>query len=146
MGTKRRAFGVYPRVLPRLTEQKRGTLYLLARHFFDRFFDREALSPGGEPETNVVQLMGFLAVPSAFFIILCQPMVMVRWQLVAVRNFFVSFSMIVMGFVMVFEWDTLFPDRRDYQILTPLPTPAEDDFRRRRWRRSRSFSGSSCWT
>lgn len=98
-------------------------MYLLACHFFDRFFDREALSPGGEPETNVIQLMGFLAVPSAFFIILCQPMVLVRWELVAARNFFVSFSMIVMGFVMVFEWDALFPDRRDYQILTPLPIP-----------------------
>jgi hypothetical protein len=110
-------------VLPRLSELKRGTLYLLACHFFDRFFDTEALSPGGEPETNVVQLLGFLAVPSAFFIILCQPMVMVRWDLVAGRNFFVSFSMIVMGFVMVFEWDALFPDRRDYQILTPLPIP-----------------------
>ena len=50
-------------------------------------------------------------------------MVMVRWDLVAGRNFFVSYSMIVMGFVMVFEWDALFPDRRDYQILTPLPIP-----------------------
>ncbi len=110
-------------MLPRLTERKRGTIYLLACHFFDRFFDREALSPGGEPETNVIQLMGFLAVPTAFFILMCQPMVMVRWELVAGRNFFVSFSMIVMGFVMVFEWDALFPDRRDYQILTPLPIP-----------------------
>ena len=26
-----------------------------------------------------------------------------------------------MGFVMVFEWDALFPDRKDYLILTPLP-------------------------
>lgn len=31
--------------------------------------------------------------------------------------------MIVMGFVMVFEWDALFPDRRDYLILRPLPIP-----------------------
>jgi hypothetical protein len=31
--------------------------------------------------------------------------------------------MIVMGFIMVFEWDALFPDRRDYQILTPQPVP-----------------------
>lgn len=29
--------------------------------------------------------------------------------------------MLVMGFILVFEWDALFPDRRDYQILTPLP-------------------------
>src|ERR1035438_5791326 len=38
-----------------------------------------------------------------------------------IRCFFISFSMIVMVFVVVFEWDALFPDRRDYQILTPLP-------------------------
>ncbi|RPI08739.1 MAG: hypothetical protein EHM65_09970, partial [Acidobacteriales bacterium] len=101
--------------------QRRGTLHLLARHYFDRFFDREGLSPGGEPETNVVQLLGILAVPSGFFSILCMPMVLARWELVAVRNFFVSYSMIVVGFAMVFEWDALFPDRRDYQILTPLP-------------------------
>jgi hypothetical protein len=29
--------------------------------------------------------------------------------------------MVTMGFIVVFEWDALFPDRRDYQILTPLP-------------------------
>ena len=29
--------------------------------------------------------------------------------------------MTVMGFLMVFEWDALFPDRRDYQVLTPHP-------------------------
>jgi hypothetical protein len=29
--------------------------------------------------------------------------------------------MIVMGFVMVFEWNALSLDNRDYQILNPLP-------------------------
>jgi hypothetical protein len=29
--------------------------------------------------------------------------------------------MVVMGFITVFEWDALFPDRRDYQVLTPQP-------------------------
>jgi hypothetical protein len=38
-----------------------------------------------------------------------------------VRYIFLLYSMIVMGFIMVFEWDALFPDRRDYQVLTPLP-------------------------
>jgi hypothetical protein len=98
-----------------------GALGCLVRHFFARFFDTESLSPGADPETNVVQILGFLAVPSGFFILLCQPMLMVRWELISVRNFFVSFSMIAMGFIMVFEWDALFPDKRDYQILTPLP-------------------------
>jgi hypothetical protein len=32
-----------------------------------------------------------------------------------------SLSMILIGFLTVFEWDMLFPDRKDYQILTPMP-------------------------
>jgi hypothetical protein len=45
------------------------------------------------------------------------------WSAVSMRLLFVLFSMIVMAFVMVFEWDALFPDRRDYQILNPIPIP-----------------------
>ena len=93
----------------------------LVRHFFGRFFDKESLSPQGEPEAGVIQTLGILAAPSAFFVLLFRPLTLVGWSLVAVRYIFVSFSMIVMGFVMVFEWDALFPDRRDYQILTPQP-------------------------
>jgi len=94
---------------------------LLIRHFFDRFFDTESLSPQGDPQVNVTQTLGILAVPSAFFILVCRPLGLWGWDLVMVRYLFLSISMIVMGFIMVFEWDALFPDRRDYQILTPLP-------------------------
>ncbi|HEV3198414.1 MAG TPA: hypothetical protein VGZ73_10910 [Bryobacteraceae bacterium] len=94
---------------------------LLIRHFFDRFFDAESLSPQGDPHVNVTQTLGILAVPSAFFVLVCRPLGLWGWDLVAVRYLFLSISMIVMGFIMVFEWDALFPDRRDYQILTPLP-------------------------
>ena len=34
---------------------------------------------------------------------------------------FVTFSMVIIGFVAVLEWDALFLDRRDYAILTSLP-------------------------
>jgi hypothetical protein len=94
---------------------------LLIRHFFERFLDKESLSPQGEPEANLTQTLGFLAVPGAFIVILFQPLTFRGWDLAMIRCFFVSFSMIVMGFLVVFEWDALFPDRRDYQILTPLP-------------------------
>jgi hypothetical protein len=93
----------------------------LVRHFFGRFFDKESLSPEGEPEAGVVQTLGILAAPGAFFVLLFRPLDFTGWNLVAVRFLFVTFSMIVMGFIMVFEWDALFPDRRDYQILTPQP-------------------------
>ena len=94
----------------------------LIRHFFAGFFDREALSPQGEPEANVTQLLGFLAAPGAFIVLLLQFLHSFRgWDLAEIRCFFISISMIVVGFLVVFEWDALFPDRRDYQILTPLP-------------------------
>ncbi|HTS61763.1 MAG TPA: hypothetical protein VMH28_07045 [Candidatus Acidoferrales bacterium] len=94
---------------------------VLVRHFFGRFFDKESLSPQGEPEAGVIQTLGILAAPEAFFVLLFRPLTFTGWDLVAVRYLFVSFSMIVMGFIMVFEWDALFPDRRDYQVLTPQP-------------------------
>src|SRR5690349_5573142 len=44
-----------------------------------------------------------------------------QWILLSDYYFFIVYSMVVMGLVMVFQWDALFPDRRDYLILTPLP-------------------------
>ena len=71
---------------------------------------------------------GFVAVPGMFAAFAMLP-TGVRfdqpfangWELVIDYYFFVLYSMVVMGFVMVFEWDALFPDRKDYIILTPLP-------------------------
>ena len=77
----------------------------LVRHFFGRFFDTESLSPQGDPQAGVVQTLGILAVPSAFFVLLFRPLTLWDWSLVGVRYLFVLYSMMVMGFVMVFEWD-----------------------------------------
>ncbi len=101
---------------------------LLARHFFGRLFDNEIVSQTGDMRTNVVQVLGFLAVPGMFVSFYMLPQ-RVRfdqpflrgWLLIGDDYFFVLYSMVVMGFVMVFEWDALFPDRKDYLILTPLP-------------------------
>jgi hypothetical protein len=101
---------------------------LLAHHFFGRFFDNEIVSQQGDMRTNVVQVLGFLAVPGMFAAFSMLPVGLRydrpfagNWQLVIDDYFFVLYSMVVMGFVMVFEWDSLFPDRKDYIILTPLP-------------------------
>ena len=93
----------------------------LVRHFFSRFFDKESLSPQGEPEAGVIQTLAILATPGAFLALLFQPLTVRGWDLVLVRYVFLSFSMVGMGIIMVFEWDALFPDRRDYQVLTPQP-------------------------
>jgi hypothetical protein len=105
-----------------------SSLLLLIRHFFGRFFDNEIVSQSGDMRTNVVQALGLVAVPGMFvsFYMLPQRVRFDRpfahnWTLIGDYYFFVLYSMIVMGFVMVFEWDALFPDRKDYLILTPLP-------------------------
>lgn len=105
-----------------------NSLGLLVRHFFGRFFDNEIVSQHGDMRTNVVQAFGLAATPGIFvpFYMIPQRVRFDRpfehgWVLLSDYYFFVLFSMVVMGFVMVFEWDALFPDRKDYLILTPLP-------------------------
>jgi len=107
----------------------------LVRHFFSRFFDKESSSDGGDERANVVQVVAMLAVPGAFvslFTIADHPLirseVMRLWSRAGDRYVFVAYSMIVMGFVMTLKWDSLFPDRRDYLILTPLPISLREFF------------------
>src|SRR5215831_2947609 len=101
---------------------------LLAAHFFGRLFDNDIVSQKGDMRTNVVQALGLVATPGLmvpFYMIpqrarFSQPFAY-NWILLSDYYFFILYSMVIMGLVMVFEWDALFPDRRDYLILTPLP-------------------------
>ncbi len=94
---------------------------VLVRHFFGRFFDKEALSPQGDPAAGVIQTLGLIAPVSGFVCLLLMIGNPAGWDLVGLRFLMVCYAMIVMGVVMVVEWDALLPDRRDYLILTPLP-------------------------
>src|SRR3954468_1283182 len=105
-----------------------GAFTLLVRHFFGRFFDNEIVTQESDMRTNVVQTLGFVAVPGMFAAFAMLPAGLRvdqpfdhGWAIVMNYYFFVLYSMVVMGFVMVFEWDALSPDRKDYIILTPLP-------------------------
>src|SRR5262249_10609138 len=42
--------------------------------------------------------------------------------------FFITLSMAVTGAVAMWRWDALFPDRRDYTNLLPLPIPTSTIF------------------
>ena len=63
----------------------------LIRHFFGRFFDTESLSPQGDPQAGVIQTLGILAVPSAFFVLLFRPLTLWGWDLCMVRYLFVLY-------------------------------------------------------
>src|ERR1700688_1845739 len=107
----------------------------LVDHFFGRFFDRDSISPDADEHANVVQIIAMLALPGAIislFMLVDHPLarseVYRLWSRAGDRYIFVCYAMVVMGFVMTFKWDSLFPDRRDYLILTPLPVSLREFF------------------
>jgi predicted permease len=113
----------------------------LVAHFFSRFFDAESTSADADVRARMIQYLALLSVPGvmlSFFMMADHPAtsVWVRaafseadrlWLRVGDRYVFVSYAMVVMGLLMTFKWDSLFPDRRDYLILTSLPISS------RRW-------------
>src|SRR5207245_2716371 len=94
------------------------------------FFDNELVSRHSEMRVTVTQVLALLAVPGLFVTFYLMPRYVIlafrppeeRGLALAVdRYLYLQFGMVVMGFITVLEWDALFPDRRDYRILTALP-------------------------
>ena len=100
----------------------------LVAHFFGRFFDKDSRATESDAYTGILQLLALLVMPGlvlSFYMMTGNPLArseMARqWARVGDRYVFVCYSMVVMGLVMTLKWDTLFPDRRDYLILSSLP-------------------------
>jgi hypothetical protein len=103
----------------------------LVKHFFGRFFDSEVIATlHTEMHLLFVQIVALLVLPGLLKTFLSiTKYSYLAWFPVAGRNkevlidihFFVSVSMILAGFITTFEWDTLFPDNKDYYNLTSLP-------------------------
>ena len=106
----------------------------LVKHFFRRFFDFDAISA---PQLDLIeknlltfQILALLVLPGvlkSLFLIPKYGYYIYRpiWErdLASLTDkcFFLSLSMILVGFITVFEWEMLFPDRKDYLNLTHLP-------------------------
>jgi hypothetical protein len=102
----------------------------LVRHFFQQFFENEFISRGTEARLTVVHVLAVLAVPPILYTLYLVPAYDNIWWNFPERYAafclidhcrYTAFSMVVVGFVAVLEWDALFLDRRDFAILTPLP-------------------------
>lgn len=107
----------------------RDLFAVLIRHFFGRFFDNELVSGQNESHATLAKIVGLLASPGLICFWLMPkytelafgPPKIAEAASLPDKMFFLTFSMAVMGFVTVLEWDALFPDRRDFTILIPLP-------------------------
>lgn len=103
---------------------------ILRDHFFRRFFDNDTLSTDGETHITMIRALSFFAVPQLMYTFWLLPHNFHRpfWAMMADRYFMVLVSFVAMGIVATFEWEMLFPDRADFQILLPLPLKAHELF------------------
>jgi hypothetical protein len=110
---------------------------ILLKTFQDRFFEDDTVSPGSGFETNIYQVLGFLLTVGFFVAYLTMPAFLELsfkkahtpagdWALRNFRLFFPALSFAVIGFTTVFQWDMLFPDRRDFLIVSLFPVPLRE--------------------
>ena len=106
----------------------------LVRLFLDRTFHGGDGSGGSEVDLSLGLVLSLLALPGALYSILLfeKYSTLLLWMrgqhnfdpvaaTVPDEYFFVVLSMVVTGAVAVWRWDSVFPDRRDYMNLVPLP-------------------------
>jgi hypothetical protein len=117
-------------LLHRLNEHR---LTRLVRHFFGGFFDVEIMNTDSDQHLTLVHILAVLAVPGIFLtfplldkyaILSYRPAIEFDSAIWKDKCFFLSYAAAVMGFVTVFQWDTLFLGRRDWVVLASLPLRA----------------------
>jgi hypothetical protein len=111
----------------------------LVHHFVVRIF--YGAGEGDDLQFSIPALLGLLSVPSAFgaiqllgkystlrlFLMGLNPLDVYRAS-IPDEYFFIVYSMVVTGSVVILKWDRLFPDRQDYDNLAILPLSARQNF------------------
>jgi hypothetical protein len=106
----------------------------LVRLFLDRTFHGGDGSGSGELDLSLGLVLSLLALPGALYSLLLfeKYSTLLLWMrgannfdpvaaTIPDEYFFIVLSMVVTGAVAVSRWDSVFPDRRDYMNLVPLP-------------------------
>ncbi len=96
----------------------------LTRHFFERMFRNDTVDFEDQMKERLIVVLVVLAViltwssNTLLFKYQFLPDDNRSWE---EKNYVFTLMMILFGIVTVLEWDVLFPDRRDFLNLTPLP-------------------------
>ena len=111
---------------------------LLLKLFQDRFFESDDAAPGAGFETNIAQVLGFLLTSGFIVTYLSMPFygqivnrnrgLDLAWALRGFQMLIPSYTFTLIGFATFFEWDMLFPNRRDFLILASFPIRLRDLF------------------
>jgi hypothetical protein len=101
---------------------------ILVHHFLDRFFNNEMASSDDDGKTRLIQVACATGLPGWVAAMYLWPVYhdifslhRPYWAQVGDHYFFVVYSMVVMGIIVVFEWDLFFPDLLDIFVLSSLP-------------------------
>lgn len=101
---------------------------VLVRHIYDRLLNNEAF--GEDAAVRVTQLAYAIALPGVLVALFLfpayhglppHPQERGFWAQAADHLFYVTYSFVIMGTAMVFQWDLLFPDLLDVYVLSTLP-------------------------
>lgn len=113
----------------------------LVAHFGERLFSGSGDSGEGELSLGVGAVMALLATPGIFITVLLfgKYSSTIRFfrgggpfdpyaQSLPDQYFYFAFSMAITGVVTALKWDSIFPGRRDYMNLAPLPIATRSIF------------------
>ncbi len=97
---------------------------LLTRHFFGRLFRNDMVDFEDQMKEKLIVALSLLAV----FFSWASWLLLFKYHFVAdinrswqEKNYIFTLMMLVFAIITLFEWDVLYPDRRDFLNLTPLP-------------------------
>jgi CubicO group peptidase (beta-lactamase class C family) len=101
---------------------------VLYRQFLFRMVDLELLAPQGDITKLMGQLVALLMIVSIWILLPSvglaaapvQPELGLEFAWVE-AHFLISTTMLVVGLFAVLSWESMFPDRRDVLVLSPLP-------------------------
>lgn len=102
----------------------------LVKLFFGKFLENDLICLEGDTLSPLINMLALVAAPGAFLSVLANfvygpmytnPLWVRDVASLQDKGLYISFSMAVLGILVVLEWDTLLPDRRDYNILQPFP-------------------------
>jgi len=112
---------------PRLLSlrEEAAQLGILTRHFFERLFRNDIVDFADQMKARLAAVLAILAAVvgwSSYFLVFFKyefsPDANISWQ---DKNYVLLLVMVLFGIVTLLEWEMLFPDRRDFVNLTPLP-------------------------
>ena len=134
-------FSVAATLKDKWNRQSQWPFFQLVKLFIGRAFHGSGDSDSEELDFSTGLVLSLLALPGAFYSILLFDKYgsFLQWMLgnkhinvlsfaLPDEYFLISLSMVITGFAVVWRWDSIFPDRRDYANLVPLPIPTRTIF------------------